>query len=86
MSVGSFTEPAHFSSPSHPKGRWYIFKLEDRVLRTEELTLDSPGVRVQITTSLINQRKEILNTALLTTARNEAKIINYVAARKIGNP
>jgi parvulin-like peptidyl-prolyl isomerase len=86
MSVGSFTAPAHFSSPSYPKGRWYIFKLEDRVLRTEALTLESPGVRLQISKSLINQRKEILNAALLTTARNEAKIVNYVAARKISNP
>ncbi len=86
MSVGSFTAPAHFSSPSYPKGRWYIFKLEDRVLRTEALTLESPGVRLQITKSLTNQRKEILNAALLTTARNEAKIVNYVAARKISNP
>jgi parvulin-like peptidyl-prolyl isomerase len=86
MSVGSFTAPAHFSSPTYPKGRWYIFKLVERILRSEQLTLDSPGVRVQITTSLINQRKEILNAALLTTARNEAKIVNYVAARKINNP
>jgi hypothetical protein len=35
---------------------------------------------------LINQRKEILNAALLETAMNEAKIINNLAANMLSNP
>ena len=38
------------------------------------------------TQALINQRKEILNAALLETAMNEAKIINNLAANMLSNP
>jgi peptidyl-prolyl cis-trans isomerase SurA len=80
MSVGETTPPTRFSS-----GKWYIFKLTQRQLQTENLTLDSPGVRQQITDGLINQQKDILNAQLLTTTMNEAKIVNYLAANKIGS-
>ncbi|HXD34011.1 MAG TPA: SurA N-terminal domain-containing protein [Pyrinomonadaceae bacterium] len=81
MEVGSFTDPVHFNS-----GRWYIFKLEEKRLQTENLTLESPGVRQQITQALVNSRKEILNTALLEVALNEAKIVNNMAASMLANP
>ena len=41
----------HFAS-----GKWYVFKLEEKRLSTENLTLESPGVRQQITQALIKQR------------------------------
>jgi parvulin-like peptidyl-prolyl isomerase len=80
MEVGSFTEPKQVN------GRWYVFKLAEKRLQTENLTLESPGVRQQITQALTNQRKEILNAALLETAMNEARIVNSLAANMLANP
>ena len=81
MQVGDYTQPTRFSS-----GKWYIFKLAERRLTTENLTLESPGVRQQITQGLTNQRKQILNAALLETAINEAKIVNVLADNMLKNP
>ena len=80
MQVGDYTQPSFFN------GRWYIFKLADRRLTTENLTLESPGVRQQIAQALTNQRKQILNAALLETAINEARIVNNLAANMLNNP
>ncbi|HUE83898.1 MAG TPA: SurA N-terminal domain-containing protein [Pyrinomonadaceae bacterium] len=81
MEVGSFTEPIRFNS-----GRWYIFKLAEKRLQTENLTLESPGVRQQITQALVKQQSDILNAALLEVAMYEAKIVNNLAANMISNP
>ena len=81
MQVGDYTQPVRF-----PSGKWYIFKLADKRLQTENLTLESPGVRQQITQGLTNQRKQILNAALLEVAINEAKIVNNLAANMLNNP
>ncbi len=84
MAVGSITEPKLINS------RWYIFKLQDKRLQTENLTLESQGpqgsVRQQIALELTNQRKEILNAALLEVATSEAKIVNNFAASMLSNP
>ena len=81
MQVGDYTQPTRFSN-----GKWYIFKLAEKRLTTENLTLESPGLRQQITQALTNQRKQILNEALLETAMNEAKIVNHLAANMLNNP
>jgi len=81
MQVGDTTEPVHFTS-----GKWYVFKLEEKRLSTENLTLESPGVRQQITQALIKQRGDILNAALLEVATNEAKIVNNLAGTMLNNP
>jgi peptidyl-prolyl cis-trans isomerase SurA len=81
MQIGDRTDPIRF-----PSGKWYIFKLQDKRLQTENLTLESQGVRQQITVALTNQRKEILNAALLTVALSEAKIMNQFAANMLSNP
>jgi len=86
MQVGSFTSAIKFSSPQYPGGRWYIFKLQEKRLQTENLTLESPGVRQQITVALTNQRKEILNAALLEVALTEAKVVNSLAGNMLNNP
>src|SRR5262249_232692 len=67
-------------------GKWYIFKLAEKRLASENLTLESAGVRQQITQGLTNQRKQILNAALLETAMNDAKIVNHLAANMLNNP
>ncbi|HEU4836716.1 MAG TPA: SurA N-terminal domain-containing protein [Pyrinomonadaceae bacterium] len=81
MQVGDYTQPTRFSS-----GKWYIFKLAEKRLANENLTLESAGVRQQITQGLTNQRKQILNAALLETAMNEAKIVNHLATNMLNNP
>lgn len=81
MQVGDYTQPVRFNS-----GKWYIFKLAEKRLTTENLTLESPGVRQQITQGLTNERKQILNAALLDVAMNEAKINNNLAANMLNNP
>ena len=86
MQAGSFTNPVKFSSPQFPGGRWYIFKLQEKRLQTENLTLESQGVRQQITQALTNQRKEILNAALLEVAQRDAKIVNNLAQNMLNSP
>lgn len=80
MQVGDYTQPTFFN------GRWYIFKLAERRLTTENLTLESPGVRQKIAQALTNQRTQILNTALMQTAINEARIVNNLASNMLQNP
>jgi parvulin-like peptidyl-prolyl isomerase len=81
MQAGDKTDPVRFSS-----GKWYVFKLEEKRLQTENLTLESPGVRQQITQALTKQRKDILNAALVEVAMNEAKIVNHLAGTLLNNP
>lgn len=80
MQVGDYTQPTFF------RGKWYIFKLAEKRLQNENITLDSPGIRQQITQALTNQRKQVLNAALLEVAINEARIVNNLAANMLNNP
>src|SRR5205085_4842718 len=81
MQVGSYTSPVQF-----PNKRWYIFKLQSKQLQTENLTFDSPGVRQQIIQALTDQRKNILNGALLEVAMSDAKIVNNLASDMLAKP
>ena len=78
MQVGDYTQPIQM------RGKWFIFKLAERRLQTENLTLEN--VRPQITQGLTNQRKQILNEALMETALNEAKVVNNLASQMLNNP
>ncbi|MDQ1610629.1 MAG: hypothetical protein QOG00_560 [Pyrinomonadaceae bacterium] len=73
MQVGSYTAPIQSS------GRWTIFKLTDKRLQSENLTLDNPEVRKDATDNILNQRKQILNAAMLEVAMREARITNHLA-------
>jgi len=64
----------------------YILKLQDRSDRDEALTLDSPGVRQQVTDSLVNNRKQLLAASYQAIAMNEAKIENLLAKKVVDNP
>jgi len=78
MQVGDYTQPVNFN------GKWYIFKLAEKRLTAENLTLES--VRQQIAQALTEQHKALLNAALVDTAINEAKIVNHLAAEMLSNP
>ena len=68
------------------QGRYYVLKLQERSDRDEELTLESPGVREQVTNSLINARKQLLAASYQAIAMNEAKIENLLAKKVVENP
>jgi peptidyl-prolyl cis-trans isomerase C len=81
MQVGSFTDPIRF-----PDGRWIIFKLTNRQLANENLTLESPGVRDRIRESLSNQQKTIINEALVRDVMSDAQIVNGLATSMLNDP
>jgi peptidyl-prolyl cis-trans isomerase SurA len=74
MQVGDYTPPTKGSD-----GRMSIWKLTSRRLQSENLTLDNPEVRKDAADTIINQRKQIVNAALLEVAMREAKIENKLA-------
>ena len=80
MQPGEYTPPVQFN------GRWYVFKLKRKQLEVENRTLESPGVRPQITVELTDQRKQVLNLALLAVALSEAKIVNNLANSMLNTP
>ena len=67
-------------------GKAYIFKLQERVEKEENLTLESPTVRPQINEMLVNNRKQLLAASYQAIAMNEAKIENYLAKKVVENP
>ena len=74
------------AGPVNIAGRFFIFKLQERVEKEEKQTLESPGVRKQITDSLVNTRKQLLSTSYAAIAMNEAKVENYLAKKVVENP
>ncbi len=68
------------------QGKYFIIKLQERSDKDENLTLESPGIRQQVTDSLINARKQLLVASYQTIAMNEAKIENYLAKNVVDHP
>jgi parvulin-like peptidyl-prolyl isomerase len=81
MPVGGITPPTRLED-----GRFYVFKLTDRRLQSENQTLETRGVRDQIKELLIQQRQKILSDALGVVAMNEAKIENSLAQSMLNDP
>jgi hypothetical protein len=67
-------------------GKLYILKLQDRSDKDEAVNLDSPGVRQQVTDSLVNSRKQLLAASYQAIAMNEARIENFLAKKVVDNP
>lgn len=74
------------AGPFNLEGRFYIFKLVERSDKDETLTLESPGVRQQITDALTNGRKSLISQAFAAQAMNEAKIDNLLLKKIIDSP
>jgi parvulin-like peptidyl-prolyl isomerase len=68
------------------QGKFYILKLQERSDKDEAVTLESPGIRQQVTDSLINSRKQLLTASYQAIAMNEAKIENHLARKVVDNP
>src|SRR5215207_6726353 len=80
FSEGRITNPVPIN------GKAYIFKLQERVDKEENLTLDSPDVRPQINKLLVDNRKQLLAASFQAVAMSEAKIENFLAKKVIDNP
>ncbi|HVE57104.1 MAG TPA: SurA N-terminal domain-containing protein [Pyrinomonadaceae bacterium] len=72
--------------PTPMQGKFYIIKLQERSDKDENLTLESPGIREQVTKSLTDARKQLLVQAYAAVAMNEAKIVNNLAEKVVANP
>jgi len=68
------------------QGKFFVLKLQERSDKDEALTLESPGVRQQVSESLVNSRKQLLAASYQAVAMNEAKIANYLAQKVVSNP
>ncbi len=81
MKPGDVTSPIRLDD-----GRFYIFKLTDKRLTTENQTLDTPGVRDKIKELLRNERARIMGEAMRIVAMSEAKVVNNLAADILKDP
>lgn len=72
--------------PTPMQGKFYIFKLQDRSDKDEAQTLETPGVRQDALTRLVEARKQLLAASYQAQAMNEAKIENFLAKQIVDNP
>jgi parvulin-like peptidyl-prolyl isomerase len=68
------------------QGKAYIFKLQERIEKDENLTLENPTVRPQITQLLTDNRKQLLAASYQAISMNEAKVENFLAKKVVDNP
>ena len=68
------------------EGRILILKIQQKKEKDEDQTLETPGVREQITKALIDSRKQLLSESYAAVAMSEAKIENFLARKVIENP
>ncbi|MFL6467481.1 MAG: SurA N-terminal domain-containing protein [Pyrinomonadaceae bacterium] len=68
------------------EGRYLIIKLQRKQETDEDRTLETPGVRQEITDFLINSRKQLLAASYQAISMNEAKIENFLAKKVVTNP
>jgi parvulin-like peptidyl-prolyl isomerase len=72
--------------PVQLEGKYYFIKLVERSDKDENVTLETPGIRQQVTDSLTNARKSLVSQAYAAQAMNEAKIDNLLLKKIIDNP
>ncbi|QQS42469.1 MAG: SurA N-terminal domain-containing protein [Acidobacteriota bacterium] len=68
------------------EGKILILKVQQKKEKDEDQTLETPGVREQITKALIDSRKQLLSESYAAVAMSEAKIENFLARKVIENP
>ncbi len=68
------------------EGRYLILKVQRKQEKDEDRTLDSPGVRSEISDYLTNARKQLLAASYQAMAMNEARVENNLAKRVVENP
>lgn len=68
------------------EGRYLILKVQRKQEKDEDRTLDSPGVRQEISEYLTNARKQLLAASYQAMSMNEARVENNLAKRVVENP
>lgn len=68
------------------EGKILIIKVQQKKEKDEDQTLETPGVRKQISQALIDSRKQLLTQSYAAVAMSEAKIENFLARKVIENP
>ena len=68
------------------QGKILIVKLQKKQTTDEDRTLETPGVREEITKYLIDSRKQLLSQSYAAVTLNEAKIENFLAQKVVENP
>lgn len=68
------------------EGRYLLLKLQRKQETDEDRTLETPGVKQEITDMLINSRKQLLAASYQAIAMNEARIENLLAKKVVDNP
>lgn len=68
------------------EGRYLIVKLQRKQETDEDRTLETPGVREEITKYLVDARKQLLSQSYAAAAMNNAKIENLLAQKVVNNP
>ena len=68
------------------QGKILILKLQRKQETDEDRTLETPGVREEITKYLIDSRKQLLSQSYAAVTLNEAKIENFLAQKVVDNP
>lgn len=79
LTEGQYTEPIKDSA-----GNWYIFKLNLKRERPQNLTLND--VRSDIINNITQQRQQVLLNALVMVTLAETSIKNYLAERIVQSP
>lgn len=68
------------------ENRFLIIKLQRKQENDEDRTLETPGVKQEITDMLINSRKQLLAASYQAIAMNEARVENFLAKKVVDNP
>jgi Parvulin-like peptidyl-prolyl isomerase len=68
------------------ENRYLIIKLQRKQETDEDRTLETPGVKQEITDILINSRKQLLAASYQAIAMNEARVENFLAKKVVDNP
>lgn len=68
------------------EGTYIIVKLQQKLEKDEDRTLETPGVKQEIIDFLINSRKQLLAASYQTVAMSDARIDNLLAKKVVANP
>lgn len=84
--MNNMTNGSVFPNALPLQGRILVVKLLRKQEKDEDVNLDDPQVRPQITELLINARKNLLWQSYTSIALSEAKIENLLAKKVVENP
>jgi hypothetical protein len=79
MTAGQITEPIQAND-----GRWHIFKVNTKVEQTTPLTYEM--VKQRLAQQIVDQRKQVVISALVIDSLSSATVKNFLAERVLQHP